>query len=89
MKNIKHFDVHNLYAHMQLKPTYKAAKLIKNDARGFVLTRSTFLGSGKYGGHWTGVKLEFFSLIRNLFSNLNYYIMMFFFQINAFRIINQ
>jgi maltase-glucoamylase len=52
-----HFDVHNLYAHMQLIPTYEAAKQIKNNARGFVLTRSTFLGSGKYGGHWTGVSL--------------------------------
>jgi len=51
----KHFDVHNLYGHIQLIPTYEAAKLVNNNKRGLVYSRSTYLGSGKYGGHWTGV----------------------------------
>jgi maltase-glucoamylase len=53
----KHFDVHNLFGHVQLQPTYEAAKKIQNDEnnkRGLVYSRSTFLGSGQYGGHWTG-----------------------------------
>jgi maltase-glucoamylase len=49
-----HFDVHNLYGYSESIPTYEAAVKINNGDRPFVITRSTFLGSGKYGGHWTG-----------------------------------
>jgi alpha-glucosidase (family GH31 glycosyl hydrolase) len=57
----KHFDVHNLYGHVEMIPTYEAAKRLSNgpNKRGFVLSRSTYLGSGKYGGHWTGVIKNF------------------------------
>ena len=57
-----HFNVHNMYGLMESIPTYSAARRIASrsnnidngDARGFVITRSTFIGSGQYGGHWTG-----------------------------------
>ena len=55
----RHFDVHNLYGHMQLQASYEAGRLIRNNKRGLVYTRSTFLGSGQYGGHWTGVNINF------------------------------
>lgn len=66
----KHFDVHNLYGLTESVPTFEAAKKITG-TRGFVITRSTFLGSGRYGGHWTGVNL--FSKAKFIFLILNSY----------------
>jgi alpha-glucosidase len=60
-----HFDVHNLYGYMQSKPTYKAVETNANETRPFVISRSTFLGSGKYGGHWTGENFSVFSILSN------------------------
>lgn len=50
----KHFDVHNMYGYTESIPSFEASKLITG-TRGYVITRSTFIGSGQYGGHWTGV----------------------------------
>ena len=53
-REYSHYDVHNLYGLTQSIPTYDAAKQIVNGNRPFVIARSTFLGSGKYAGHWSG-----------------------------------
>eukprot|EP00347_Sterkiella_histriomuscorum_P017483 403349187 len=52
---ILHRDVHNAYGLMMLKATYDG--LIKRDQgkqRPFILTRSSFFGTQKYGAKWTG-----------------------------------
>jgi len=48
-----HFDVHNLYGHLQSIPSYHAV-VAATKKRGFVLTRSNFVGTGVYAGHWSG-----------------------------------
>lgn len=65
---ILHRDVHNMYGHMMAKTAFEGLlernhKLaaadgqnggIKGVQRPFVLTRSYFIGSQKYGAYWTG-----------------------------------
>jgi len=47
------YDAHNLYGFMEAQLTHKAVEDILNE-RPFVLTRSSFSGSGKYTAHWSG-----------------------------------
>lgn len=75
----KHFDVHNLYGHTQLAPTFEAAKMIQNNKRGLVYSRSTYLGSGQYGGHWTGVR-RISSYLLTFMISLNFYFLFYFFR---------
>ena len=47
-----HYDVHNLYGHSQAIATHNAFKKLKVGKRPFVLTRSNYVGTGKYSAHW-------------------------------------
>lgn len=64
---IEHLDVHNAYGKMMARATYEA--LLKRDARKqrpFVLTRSTFIGSQRYGAMWTGDNLSTYTELDSL-----------------------
>ncbi|XP_076462036.1 maltase-glucoamylase-like [Babylonia areolata] len=49
----RHYDVHNLYGYSETTATLAAARAATGE-RSLVVTRSTFPGSGRYGGHWLG-----------------------------------
>ncbi|GAV06643.1 hypothetical protein RvY_16599 [Ramazzottius varieornatus] len=53
MKNYNHYNVHNLYGHSQIEPSLSVMHNLTGQ-RSFVVSRSTFVGSGAHAGHWTG-----------------------------------
>ena len=71
---IKHRDVRNAYGAMMHKTTHQGV-LERNslEKRSFVLTRSFFIGSQKYGPHWTGdniaINSELKGAVNELLSN--------------------
>ncbi|KAJ1949038.1 hypothetical protein EC988_004930, partial [Linderina pennispora] len=48
------YYVHNLYGYMETRLTHKFLLQYRPDIRPFLLSRSTFAGSGAMANHWTG-----------------------------------
>ncbi|XP_066220354.1 probable maltase-glucoamylase 2 [Saccopteryx leptura] len=49
-----HYNMHSLYGYLMAKATNSALKNIFPKKRNFILSRSTFAGSGKFAAHWLG-----------------------------------
>ncbi|XP_012505195.1 PREDICTED: probable maltase-glucoamylase-like protein, partial [Propithecus coquereli] len=49
-----HYDVHSLYGYTMARATDSAMENIFVNKRSFILSRSTFAGSGKFAAHWLG-----------------------------------
>ncbi|XP_019573698.2 sucrase-isomaltase, intestinal [Rhinolophus sinicus] len=50
----KHYDVHSLYGYSMAIATEQAIQKVFPNKRSFILTRSTFAGSGRHAAHWLG-----------------------------------
>ncbi|XP_017666877.1 PREDICTED: sucrase-isomaltase, intestinal-like isoform X1 [Lepidothrix coronata] len=49
----EHYNTHSLFGWSQTEPTFNVVQQATGK-RAFVLSRSTFVGSGKHGAHWLG-----------------------------------
>ncbi|XP_062957072.1 probable maltase-glucoamylase 2 [Cynocephalus volans] len=49
-----HYDVHSLYGYSMARATDSALEAVFPNERSFILSRSTFAGSGKFAAHWLG-----------------------------------
>jgi alpha-glucosidase len=52
--DVEDYDVHNLWGYGEEEATYQALVNINPGKMPFIISRSTFAGSGRYTGHWGG-----------------------------------
>ncbi|KAJ2726702.1 hypothetical protein GGI07_000426 [Coemansia sp. Benny D115] len=72
-QGVAQYHTHNLYGHMHSKSTYEALKKYRPNKRPFVLSSTTFAGTGKYVSHWAGDNYStFFDLHLSITSMLDF-----------------
>ncbi|KAK4472812.1 hypothetical protein MN116_004029 [Schistosoma mekongi] len=52
--NTTHYNLHNMYGYHEARVTHNVLTRLFPDRRPFILTRSSYAGSGLYAAHWTG-----------------------------------
>ncbi|KAI9249248.1 alpha glucosidase [Phascolomyces articulosus] len=62
--DIPHYDLHNIYGHAECSTTRNAMLKYKPNERPFIISRSTFSGSGHYAGHWAGDNWSYWEYLR-------------------------
>jgi alpha-glucosidase (family GH31 glycosyl hydrolase) len=65
-----HYNTHSMYGWFEAIATKTAMLEARPGNRSFILSRSTFIGSGKYTAHWLG---DNFSVFEYLYININIY----------------
>lgn len=58
------YDVHNLYSFYEAIATRNALEAARPNKRPFVISRSTSVGQGHFGGHWSGDVLSTWDYLR-------------------------
>lgn len=58
------YDWHNLYGYQNAIATYKALEQIQPGRRPFIISRSSFSGTGTWAGHWGGDNYAKWSYMR-------------------------
>ena len=67
------YNLHNMYGHFEAIASFNALKQIKKNKRPFVLSRSTFAGSGQFTAHWSGdIKSKWEDLFYTIPNMLNF-----------------
>src|ERR1700677_1008902 len=52
-------DLHNVFGHLMSRATHLAVRDLHPGKRPFLISRSTFAGSGKWTGHWVSMATFF------------------------------
>ena len=58
-RGVTELDVHNLFGHLMSRAAHLAVRELHPGKRPFLISRSTFAGSGRWTGHWVSKATSF------------------------------
>ncbi|KAI3387376.1 hypothetical protein SNEBB_006492 [Seison nebaliae] len=65
-----HYDLHSLYGWSMARATHIGLERLFPNQRNFILSRSTFVGSGRYTNHWSGDNFSKWSDMKDSIGNI-------------------